>query len=129
MCFTIRVEAEIPIINHSMKRTVVTIKRSLPLSYIRTFTDVNSYSVVMKFIVIKYGTPENSGRGKNCELFTKIFPTNIHRYTENVFGICTDCSLFAEFFLTNSFYGLPKFYPAKIFPCTYLGYHENEGVV
>ena len=66
---------------------------------------------------------ENFGRGKsvvaaaelsylaNCELLIKIFLTNIHRYTENVFGIYTDCSLFAKFFLTNSFYlyGLPKF--------------------
>ena len=33
----------------------------------------------------------------NLELFTKIFLTNcnIHRYTENVLGICTDYSLFA----------------------------------
>ena len=31
------------------------------------------------------------------ELFTKIFLANIHRYTENVFGIYTDCSLFTKF--------------------------------
>ena len=38
---------------------------------------------------------------------TKIFPcmvfANIHRYTKNVFGVCTDCSLFTKIFLTNSF--------------------------
>ena len=47
----------------------------------------------------------------NHELFTKIFPPNIHIYTENVFEICTDCSLFTKFFLANSFYlyGSPKF--------------------
>ena len=55
----------------------------------------------------------------NRELFAKIFLTNIHRYTENVFGICTDCSLFSKFFSANSFYlyGSPKFVPAKYFPC------------
>ena len=42
-------------------------------------------------------------KSANRELFAKIFLTNIHRYTENVFGICTDCSLFTKFFLTNSF--------------------------
>ena len=48
----------------------------------------------------------------NCELFAKIFITNIHRYTENVFDICTNCSLFVKFFLAKSFcqYGSPKFY-------------------
>ena len=82
----------------------------------------------------------------NHELFAKTFLTNIHRYTENVFGICTDCSLFAKFFLANihrytemclayvqtvayllnfsspirSFYlyDLPKIFPATIFLCT-----------
>ena len=39
----------------------------------------------------------------NYGLFAKIFLANIHTYTENVFGICIDCSLFAEFFLANSF--------------------------
>ena len=37
----------------------------------------------------------------NHELFTKIFLINIHRYTKNVFGICTDCSLLAKFFFAN----------------------------
>ena len=47
----------------------------------------------------------------NHEPFAKLFPTNIHRYTKNVFGVCTDCSLFAKFFHANSFYlySLPKF--------------------
>ena len=47
----------------------------------------------------------------NYGLFGKIFLTKIHKYTENVFGIFTDCSLFTKFFLTNSFhlYGLPIF--------------------
>ena len=48
---------------------------------------------------------------ENHELFAKIFLANIHRYTKNVFGICTDCNLFAKFFLANSsyLYGLPNF--------------------
>ena len=34
----------------------------------------------------------------------KIFFANIHRYTENIFGICTDCSLFAaKIFLCIAF--------------------------
>ena len=41
---------------------------------------------------------------ENHELFTKIFLANIHRYTKNVFGICTHCNLFANFFLANSSY-------------------------
>ena len=47
----------------------------------------------------------------NHELFAKIFLVNIHRYTENVLGICTDCRLFAKIFLANSFYlyGSPRF--------------------
>ena len=55
----------------------------------------------------------------NCEPFAKFF-ANIHRYTENVYGICTDCCLFANFFLANSFYlnDSPEFFPAKYFPCT-----------
>ena len=32
----------------------------------------------------------------NRELFAKIFLANIHRYTENVYDICTDCSLFTK---------------------------------
>ena len=67
-----------------------------------------------------YHTLENFGREKlvnleNGEPFAKVFLTNIHRYTENVYGISTDCCLFAKFFLANSFYlhGLPT----KYFPC------------
>ena len=47
---------------------------------------------------------ENLANLANHEPFAKIFLTNIHRYTENLYGICTDCCLFAKFFLTNSFY-------------------------
>ena len=56
----------------------------------------------------------------NHELFAKIFLINIHRYTENVYGICTDRSLSAKFFLANSFYqyGSPIFSPAKYLPYT-----------
>ena len=54
----------------------------------------------------------------NRELFTKFSLTNMHGYIESVFGICTDCSLFAKIFLANSFYAfnLPVWF-AKIFPC------------
>ena len=50
----------------------------------------------------------NFGREKlvnlvNLELFAKNFLANIHRYTKNVFGICTDFSLFTKFFLTIDF--------------------------
>ena len=60
--------------------------------------------------------------GKICELFTKIFLANSHTYTKNVFGISTDCSLSAKFFLTDSFYlyDSPKFFPTKYFLCTVL---------
>ena len=40
----------------------------------------------------------------NGELFAKIFLANIHSYTENVYGICTDCCLYT------------KFFPYQIFP-------------
>ena len=71
----------------------------------------------MKFVhVVSQHTRENLDIGKltnlvNYELYDKVFLANIHRYTKNVFGICTDCSLFAKFFLTNSFYlyGLPVY--------------------
>ena len=61
-------------------------------------------------VALYYYTWEIFGRGKlvnlvNHKLFTKMFIVNIHRYTNNVFGICTDdCNLFAKFFLANSFY-------------------------
>ena len=59
--------------------------------------------------------------GKIGEL-SAIRLTNVHRYAENVFGTCTDCSSFTKCFLTNSFYlyGSPKFSLAQIFPCTVL---------
>ena len=68
-----------------------------------------------------YRTWEIFGRGKIGEFgklsaFTEIFLANIHRYTENVFIICTNCSLFTKFVLANSFYlySLLKFPPANI---------------
>ena len=72
---------------------------------------------VAKFV---YQSQKNFGGEKlvNCELLAKIFLVTIH--TENVFGIYTDCSLFATFLLANSFYlyGSPKIFPAKYFLCT-----------
>ena len=78
----------------------------------------------------EYRTWKNFGGEKivlnlaNRDLFAKIFLTNIHRYTETVFGICIDCSLFAKFFPANSFYlyGSPKFSLIKDFPCTVHSY-------
>ena len=73
----------------------------------------------------KYCMWENFGREKlanlvNRELaFAKNFLANIHRYTEYVFGICTDFSLYAKFFLANSFYvpvWLAKNFPHQNFP-------------
>ena len=58
---------------------------------------------------------ENCGRKKMANLnHAKIFFVNIYRYTENVFGICTDCSLFT---LDNSFYlyGSSKFSQVQYF--------------
>ena len=57
----------------------------------------------------------------NCEPFAKIFLAYIHRYTENIYGVCTDCSLFTKFFLANSFYlhayiWFTKILPHQIFP-------------
>ena len=50
-----------------------------------------------------YHTRKNFGKGKIGELgklwaIRQIFLANIHRYTKNVFSICTDCSLFAPNF-------------------------------
>ena len=78
---------------------------------------------------LKYHTRE-SFVGVKIGLFTKIFLTNIYRYSETVIGICTDCSysLFAKIFLTNSFL-LPvwfaKIFPAKIFSCMVRGTYFN----
>ena len=57
----------------------------------------------------------------NRESFAKVIFVNIHRYTKNVFGWCTDFSLFTKFFLTNTFYlyGSP---PTKILPCMVAAY-------
>ena len=89
------------------------------------FSASNDYQLSLDYIILCIcHTQENFGGGKfvnlaNRELFTKNFLTNIHRYTENVFGIYTDCSLFTKFFLTNSFYlyGLSKFSRVWCFVC------------
>ena len=62
--------------------------------------------VIMYFIILytgKFWQRKNLANLANCKLFTKIVLTNIQIYTETVFGICTDFSLFTEFFPTNSF--------------------------
>ena len=89
-------------------------------SYILSLTQILKIKI---YIVVNYAyhTWENFGRANlvNCEPFAKIFHAIIHRYTENVYGICTGCFLFPKFFLANSFYlyGLPKFSPTIYFPC------------
>ena len=40
---------------------------------------------------------EKIGEFANHELFAKIFLTNIHGYTKNVFGICTDLAYSPNF--------------------------------
>ena len=52
-------------------------------------------AMAIKEVLLYYHARKNFGGGKlanlaDCELFAKIFLTNIHRYTKNVFGIiCT----------------------------------------
>ena len=72
-----------------------------------------------------YHTREIFGKGKlanlaNHELFAKNFSTDTPKMP---CGICTNCSLFTKFLLTNSFYlySSPKFSPTKYFPCTVVG--------
>ena len=60
----------------------------------------------------KYLAGEKLVNLTNREVFAKIFLANIHRYTENVFGKCTDVSLFANNF---HLYDSPKFSLAKYF--------------
>ena len=80
--------------------------------YWNTYSNSTNFSngVTFVFMLFAYRAWENFG-GANHEPFAKIFLANIHRYTENVLGICTDFSLFTKFFLTNSFYlySSPKF--------------------
>ena len=73
------------------------------------------FSIFMKIV---YHTLENFGGGKlanlvNHELFAKNFLTNIHRCTNNVFGIC---SLFPFLAITFTFMVCQKFPPPK-FSC------------
>ena len=56
----------------------------------------------MKFCILPYTGNIWQANLANCELFAKIFLASIHRYTKTVFGIWTDCSLFAKFFLTKA---------------------------
>ena len=60
----------------------------------------------MKYIVENiYHTWENFGGGKLANLVNHAkFSSPISRCIEDVFGIYTDISLFAKFFLANSFY-------------------------
>ena len=71
------------------------------------------------YFLVLYMEKFGGGKLANRELFIKIFLANIHRYTKIVFGICNDFSLFANFFLANSFYlyGSPKSSPTKFFLC------------
>ena len=64
---------------------------------------------------------------ENPALFAKIFLAIIHRYTESVFGICTHCNLFANFFLANTsyLYGSPKFLLPKFSLVLYLYLYLN----
>ena len=79
--------------NCSLKKTF-TICR---LSYIYSISQENI--LIQLYICItehrKYLAVEKMANLANRELFAKIFLGNIHTYTENIFGICTDCSLFA----------------------------------
>ena len=62
----------------------------------------------------------------NRELFTKIFLNNIHRYTKNVFGICTDCSLFTKFSLPIVWFA--KIFPHQIFPVYGFNDHQLQAI-
>ena len=87
----------------------------------------------------KYLAGEKLANLVNRELFANILFTTIHRYTENVFGICTDCSLFAKFFLADNFYlyGSPNIscvlqqnnHPLKPLSSTYILYIQHTGMV
>ena len=59
-----------------------------------------------------YCTQENCGRQIWRILrYLPKFSLPLFTYTESVFGICTHCNLFANFFLANTsyLYGSPKF--------------------
>ena len=73
-----------------------------------------------------YRTWKNFGGKKlaslaNRELFAKIFLASVHKYTKNVFSICTDYIAYLPNFslpIANFYlYSLPNFSPTKIFPC------------
>ena len=77
------------------------------------------YQTTIQITTYNYRTWEISGwqiwQIMNC---SPNFLANIHRYTENVFGICIICSLFNKFFL----YCSPKFSPTKYFPCMVIAF-------
>ena len=51
------------------------------------------------------------------EPFPKIFLTNIHRYMENTYGICTDCCLFAfPIAFTCMVHQPTKYFPCTVYP-------------
>ena len=80
---------------------------------------VNFYFYTVMFVLYtgKLWLGEKLANLVYSELFAKLFLASIHSYTKSLSGICTDCSLFAKIFLTNSFYlySLPNF-PCQIFP-------------
>ena len=70
--------------------------------------------------VYTYHIWEIFGRGRSRQIVSHSPKFSSPIFTGNVYGICTDCCLFANFFLANSFYhhGSPKFSPTKYFLCT-----------
>ena len=67
----------------------------------------------------------------NHELFTKIFLANIHRYTKNVFGTCTNCSLYylPIFSLPISFMFHQNLFPPYISHVHYLHKFKKRKIV
>ena len=79
---------------------------------------------------------ENFGRGKSWRIWRIMscspkFSLPLFRYTKNVFGICTHCNLFANFFLTNTsyLYDSPKFPLPKFSHVRYLYLYLNTSEV
>ena len=83
----------------------------------------NIYSNDSKHLITykHYRTRDNFSWERIVSFFAKIFLANIHTH-QNLFGICTDFSLFVKFFLINSFYlyGSPKFPPPNISHVRYI---------
>ena len=69
----------------------------------------------------KYHIRQICGRVKNWKTvsYSPNFSSQIFTHTPKMYlSVCTDCSVFAKFFLANSLYSLLKFPPTKSFPCT-----------